>query len=593
MITNTTFWRATRPVRQFLIRYFFSTESFRRDRKRNFFIEELASLSGNGLVERATGPLGADIAEMELIEPFFDHEYYLSVNPDVEKAGVDPLAHFLVQGWRELRRPNREFDVSHYLSLNPDVAKGGTNPFIHYAKSGKARRWVPPALFGLRQQLSKATKPSVQATEWLSHTDNSVPIFYADLIKLLDKGAQSLGSIVSVSHDDYAANVGGVQNVIGDEQRAFNAAGWQYIHLSPAAPLPLLAGNIDVRFFHLRIRIDGDAVGLVSMQDITTAVKQKRMSGYNILLVVHHLMGHVPEHLGTLSAATGQRPIFWAHDYFTLCPSYTLMRNGVTYCGAPPPSSAACQVCSFGEDRQQHLNRVRGFIDATRPILLAPSETTLTFLVQNTEPLWTNTVAVPPAELLLDATTNKSSSIERVRLKIGFLGGTAFHKGWDAFSRLALRLSYDDRYEFLHLGQGSERPMGYTRHSVLVTPENRNAMIEALRTYEVDVVISWSMWPETFCFTAHEALAAGAFLVVRRGSGHVWPAIQASSPNQGCEVKDEGELFTIFESGNIFALIRDAKLRQGGLVISGNTATYFLDNINSESNLLHSTEPLT
>ena len=52
--------------------------------------------------------------------------------------------------------------------------------------------------------------------------------------------------------------------------------------------------------------------------------------------VVHHLMGHIPELILDLLRVTGaQRPVAWVHDFFTLCPSYTLMRNDVAFCGGP------------------------------------------------------------------------------------------------------------------------------------------------------------------------------------------------------------------------------------------------------------------
>jgi Ca2+-binding RTX toxin-like protein len=68
--------------------------------------------------------------------PLFDALHYLSQNPDVLAAGVDPLFHFNNHGWREGRDPNAFFDVSGYLAVNKDVAKAGLNPLAHYHQSG-------------------------------------------------------------------------------------------------------------------------------------------------------------------------------------------------------------------------------------------------------------------------------------------------------------------------------------------------------------------------------------------------------------------------------------------------------------------------
>jgi hypothetical protein len=66
----------------------------------------------------------------------FDAVYYLQQNPDVAGAGVDPLRHYLVHGWREGRNPCAYFDSADYLAANPDVAKAGVNPLIHFLEFG-------------------------------------------------------------------------------------------------------------------------------------------------------------------------------------------------------------------------------------------------------------------------------------------------------------------------------------------------------------------------------------------------------------------------------------------------------------------------
>jgi hypothetical protein len=43
--------------------------------------------------------------------PEFDSGYYLRANPDVAAAGMDPLEHYLIQGFREDRLPHAGFDL--------------------------------------------------------------------------------------------------------------------------------------------------------------------------------------------------------------------------------------------------------------------------------------------------------------------------------------------------------------------------------------------------------------------------------------------------------------------------------------------------
>ena len=62
----------------------------------------------------------------------FDEEYYLRQYPDVAKSGIDPISHYIANGWKEGRNPNVNFSTTNYLNEHPEVAAHQTNPFIHY-----------------------------------------------------------------------------------------------------------------------------------------------------------------------------------------------------------------------------------------------------------------------------------------------------------------------------------------------------------------------------------------------------------------------------------------------------------------------------
>lgn len=75
----------------------------------------------------------------------FDGRWYLQHNPDVAKAGKDPLLHYCQFGWREGRRPGPDFDGRSYLVVNPDVKSAGRNPLVHYVLFGqKEKRPLKP-----------------------------------------------------------------------------------------------------------------------------------------------------------------------------------------------------------------------------------------------------------------------------------------------------------------------------------------------------------------------------------------------------------------------------------------------------------------
>ena len=68
--------------------------------------------------------------------PLFDAPYYLAKNEDILRANANPLAHYLLHGWREGRAPNRLFDNAWYLLNNPEALAEGLNPLVHLARFG-------------------------------------------------------------------------------------------------------------------------------------------------------------------------------------------------------------------------------------------------------------------------------------------------------------------------------------------------------------------------------------------------------------------------------------------------------------------------
>jgi hypothetical protein len=84
------------------------------------------------------------------------------------------------------------------------------------------------------------------------------------------------------------------------------------------------------------------------------------------------------------------------------------------------------------------------------------------------------------------------------------------------------------------------------------------------------------LWPETFCFVVHEALAGGAFVVTHAGAGNVAPALRLNAPWQGCVVDDEVALARLFRSGEIRRLVAQSHRRRGALLTGGGTADWLM-----------------
>ncbi len=54
----------------------------------------------------------------------------------MKAAGIDPLMHYDVYGWKEGRDPSKGFDTTEYLAAYGDVAQARIDPLTHYLQYG-------------------------------------------------------------------------------------------------------------------------------------------------------------------------------------------------------------------------------------------------------------------------------------------------------------------------------------------------------------------------------------------------------------------------------------------------------------------------
>ncbi len=67
---------------------------------------------------------------------FFDEEYYLLNNLDVKDAKMDPIVHYVKWGWRENRKPCKDFDTYDFILQNyEETINQESNPFVYYCKN--------------------------------------------------------------------------------------------------------------------------------------------------------------------------------------------------------------------------------------------------------------------------------------------------------------------------------------------------------------------------------------------------------------------------------------------------------------------------
>ncbi len=339
----------------------------------------MQALSAEAATRRTDRAGHYDDAVEQVVAEYLDRSYYTSTYADIREHGIDPVEHFCRQGWQERRNPAAWFDTAYYLDTNADVAQSGINPFWHYLVEGRAEDRRPHRPGGFRRDIiDRAVDPDTRTRDWARPEPTGV-LARTRLERILRAAIETAkGVVLSFSHDCYVRVTGGIQLFIADEQARYARQGMAYIHLSPFAPLLRLADAASGPCL-LNLVIDGREVGVTSAADLEAALlRSPRRPEERRLFLVHCLLGHsVPDLIALRAALASEANVFWVHDYSSICLGYTLLRNDVAYCHAPPPDSITCRVCVYGTQRPAHLADVRTLFEAVPFQVVAPSQAAL------------------------------------------------------------------------------------------------------------------------------------------------------------------------------------------------------------------------
>lgn len=102
---------------------------------------------------------------MQAISPYLDSNYYYKQYPDVARAGINPLVHYVDYGWKEFRNPSEVFNARFYCEQYDFPAD--VNPLYHYVTVGKQAGYRPNPLGTRLWPRPKAP----EASDW----DRAVP----------------------------------------------------------------------------------------------------------------------------------------------------------------------------------------------------------------------------------------------------------------------------------------------------------------------------------------------------------------------------------------------------------------------------------
>lgn len=413
---------------------------------------------------------------------------------------------------------------------------------------------------------------------WRSKSDPSKLFTKSELQKEINKALDGThsGIIVSVSNDNYRRVTGGVQLCIEHEEVQAKTNGFTYLQIHPWHALPRLGHICEEPDTIINLVINGNDLGCSRMSTLISVVHG--FDEARIEIVIHHMLGHLPEQITELIQASRREScLFWLHDFFSICPSYTLQRNKLSYCGAPAVDSNSCELCVFGKERVSHSLRMESFFRSNHIKIISPSEVTAKFWLSKSNLIFESLVVIPHVSLKFLPRASISKIVNPEPIRIAYLGAPVRHKGWTVFADLVAEFAESD-YQFIVMSQKSPEIDFVDWINVTVTANEPNAMSESVSNNQVDLVLHWPTWPETFSFTTFEALAGAAYVITNPGSGNVAAAVQETG--RGIILDDEEALFEFFRSNAARKLAEGRREENSTTEVIQNRSRMSFDSLN-------------
>lgn len=497
--------------------------------------------------------------EVGVIKDYFDKEFYLNLSPEL-LASDDLVAHYCQYGWLEGRDPASNFSTEFYLKSNPDVKSANVNPFWHYHGTGKFEGRQPfHPHWGKIKALQALPDYQRMLRNWTSEDRSFKRCSSKALSRLLFQASGGAGLrnlVVALCHDDYRVVAGGVQLCVQIEEVAAAEINADYLCLVPLNPLPGLVPDSRGEYL-VKVIFNGDLIGVCKFSVVSEVVATITDSGAGcyskIFPVIHHLMGHQIEAVVGLVEATGASNCWlWLHDFFTLCTSFALQRNGISFCDAPNLNSGACTLCVYGEERGRQALKLEELGKKVSLHLIAPSTVAAKYWESRSGINYASLEVLP--HMKLQWRKKVGISVVKGPIRIGFSGTIATHKGWPLFEKLFHKLGGSKDFEFVYLGKSDQILPGMEKCLVHVTQDSRDAMTCAVEEMRVDFILHWANWPETFSFSTYEALAGGAFVLTNKISGNVAATIRRTK--KGKVFESEEDLLNFIDSGGLYELAK-------------------------------------
>ena len=347
--------------------------------------------------------------------------------------------------------------------------------------------------------------------------------------------------ILQITYDDCTRNAGGVNSVIRMHQRIALKNGCTCICLFPIrlGKMPKVDENT------WGIVIDGEYFGARNTSWICNQIKFFIEQKFFIREVfIHHIYNIKYQAIEEWLDIVECRITFIVHDNYSICVSFNLLKNNQNYCGNPHIYNSKCNDCIYYINTIKNRKVFSNFLDryADRIRIVTPSNFTTRLWSEAFQQYMHKVITVP--HQVVKESGKKLFEWQPQYLRVAYMGVQQHHKGWDVWKNVVKGVSYKNTiFQFYYFGIGKEL-ISNVKNIYVDTSKNPRAMVDALEENKIDIVILWSLCPETYCFTYYEALNAGVFVITNKDSGNIADQVKKNENGLVVEYK---ELLNLFE----------------------------------------------
>lgn len=394
----------------------------------------------------------------------FDTAFYRHTYPDVAASGINPLLHYIRYGVKEGRNPSEQFDTAFYLQTYPDVAASGMNPFLHYILHGKSE--------GRHPKVPPLTRQT-DATLIFDHNLGGGAWIY-----LYDK-------LINASADE--------------PDRAIVLARY---NPAESAYLAEVRKNFDV-IETTQHKTEGYFLAELAKSDYSVIVVNNLFSWPSVKNILLWISAYKALHPGTTVEFKG-------HDYYSICPSFTLQNDEHRFCGVRSDETECndcvhrCSEHVFLDKDNKKTYSVSGWRKMWNTFFTGSADSIEVFS-PSSQKIFTQ--AYPALASKIALVPHRIPSFECYNIAIlGYMSG---YKGADVVRKLC-KFADDNHITDIQLHLfGWNATNIASAHLTEHGSYQRHELPEKLKKANIDMVFIPSICPETFCYTAGEALTLG------------------------------------------------------------------------------------